>query len=144
MTIIDKIKESVTLATGLEFHYDTPQTLNRTLDTAQFPCAMLDILNSGTAIEENGIICERLTIEVLFAAKSDFDFDGEKVEADELDAMKRKAFVWVLSLLRSRTLKLVSALETHRYYATNDAIYSAFGVTVTIDERKGVTVCDIE
>ena len=69
MSVIDKIKNSVEQATGLTFYYDTPQTLNVRLDRAQYPCAMLHILESGAVIDANGILRERLTIEMLFAER---------------------------------------------------------------------------
>lgn len=144
MSIIDKIKASITAATGLPFYYDTPQTLNLRLDTATYPCAMLHILQSGTVVDTNGIIRERLMIEMLFATASNLDFDGTDVEANELDPLKRKAFAWLLNLYRSQDLRLISINGTNRYYATDDAIYSAFGVGVTIEEAQGVSKCDIE
>lgn len=144
MTIIDKIKNSITAATGLPFYYDTPQTLNVRLDRANFPCAMLHILQTGTALDTNGIIRERITIEMLFTTVSNLDFDGTDVEANELDALKRKAFAWLVALHRSHDLRVVSINGTSRYYATDDVIYSAFGVNVTLDEVQGVSSCDIE
>lgn len=141
MSVIDKISASVAAATGLPFYYDTPQTLNVRLDRAKFPCAMLHILQSGAVVVENGIIRERLTIEVLFVQMSRLDFDGVDVEANELDEMKIKAFQWILSLCRSRELDLKAINGTNRYYATDDAIYSAYGVNVTIEEVQGVTSC---
>lgn len=143
MTIIDKIKNSITAATGLPFYYDTPQTLNVRLDRATFPCAMLHILQTGTAFDTNGIIRERITIEMLFTTVSNLDFDGTDVEANELDALKRKAFAWLVALHRSHDLRVVSINGTSRYYATDDVIYSAFGVNVTLDELQGVSSCDI-
>lgn len=144
MTIIDKIKNSITAATGLPFYYDTPQTLNIRLDRATFPCVMLHILQTGTALDTNGIIRERITIEMLFTTVSNLDFDGTDVEANELDALKRKAFAWLVALHRSHDLRVVSINGTSRYYATDDVIYSAFGVNVTLDEVQGVSSCDIE
>lgn len=142
MSIIEKIRNSVTQATGLPFYYDTPQTLNVRLDTAQYPCAMLHIIESGAVTDANGILRERLTIEVVFATLSSLDFDGEQVEAEELDGLKRLAFRWLMNLYRSVALRLVSINGTHRYYATDDAIYSAFGVQVTLDEIEGLSPCD--
>lgn len=142
MSIIEKIKESVAKATGLPFYYDTPQTLNVRLDTAEYPCAMLHILQSGAVVDTNGILRERLTIEMLFATTSSLDFDGTDVEKNELNEMKLKAFQWLLALYRSRELRLVSINGTNRYYATDDAIYSAYGVQVTIDEVQGVSKCN--
>jgi len=144
MSIIEKIKQSVERATGLPFYYDTPQTLNVRLDRAEFPCAMLHIITSGAVQDTNGILRERLNLEVLFTTTSHLDFDGTDVENNELDVMKMHAFKWILSLFRSRTLRLVTLNGTNRYYATDDAIYSAYGVNVTLEEIQGVTACDFE
>ena len=144
MSIIDKIKKSIEDATGLTFYYDTPQTLNVRLDRATYPCAMLHILQSGAVTDANGVLRERLTIEVLFATTSHLDFDGVNVEANEIDGLKKQAFKWLIKLLRSHDLRLVSINGTNRYYATEDAIYSAFGVNVTLDEAQGFSKCDIE
>ena len=141
-SIIQKIKQSVEAATGLTFYYDTPQTLNVRLDRATFPCAMLHILTSGAVDVNNAILKERLTVEVLFATTSRLDFDGVDVEDNELDKLKLKAFQWLLALMRSRELRLVSLNNTNRYYATDDAIYSAYGVNITLEEIQGVTLCD--
>ena len=144
MSIIDKIKKSIEDATGLTFYYDTPRTLNVRLDRATYPCAMLHILQSGAVTDANGVLRERLTIEVLFATTSHLDFDGVDVEANEIDGLKKQAFKWLIKLLRSHDLRLVSINGTNRYYATEDAIYSAFGVNVTLDEAQGFSKCDIE
>lgn len=144
MSIIDKIKNSITAATGLPFYYDTPQTLNVRLDRAQYPCAMLHILQSGAVTDANGILRERLTIEMLFATTSKLDFDGTDVEKNEIDGLRKHAFKWLLKLSRSRDLRLVSINGTNRYYATDDAIYSAFGVNVTLDEAQGFSACDLQ
>lgn len=141
-SIIQKIKDSVEAATGLTFYYDTPQTLNVRLDRAVFPCAMLNIVESGTIADANGILHERLNVIVLFTTLSNLDFDGLTVENNELDAMKLKAFKWLLSLFRSHELRLIAMNGTNRYYATEDAIYSAYGVNVTIEEIEGVSHCD--
>lgn len=138
MTIIDKIKQSVEQATGLPFVYDTPQTLNVRLDNMELPCAMMQVVESGAVSDENGLIRERLTAMVLFADKTDLDFDGVQNEVEHLDAMKKQAFRWLLALRRSDALRLVDTGSTARYYASEDAILTAFGVTVTIEEVEGV------
>lgn len=142
MSIIEKIKKSVTEATKLPFYYDTPQTLNERLDNATYPCAMLHIVQSGAVMDTNGIMREQLTIEMLFTTTSSLDFDGICVENNEIDKMKMLAFQWLLALYRSRDLQLVIINGTNRYYATDDAIYSAYGVQVTIREVQGVSKCD--
>ena len=138
MTIIDKIAESVKSATGLAFYYDTPATLNKRVDNVNLPCAMMYIVESGTVTDENGIMRERLTVQVLFTNLSDLDFDGLDNERERLDEMKRAAYRWVLSLRRSDALRLVSVGDTHRYYASEDAIITAFAIQVTVDEIQGV------
>lgn len=144
-SIIQKIKESVENATGMTFYYDTPQTLNLRLDRAAFPCAMLHIVESGAVQDTNGVLRERMTIEVLFVTLSDLDFDGLDVENRELNTLKIRAFEWLLALLRMKTeLRCVSLNGTSRYYATDDAIYSAFGVNVTIEEIEGISKCNYE
>jgi hypothetical protein len=106
---------------------------------------MLHIVTSGALADDNGIMRERLNVEVLFTTTSRLDFDGVDVENNELDKMKEHAFKWLLSLLRTRTgLRLVTLNGTNRYYATDDAIYSAYGVNVTLEEIQGVTACDFE
>lgn len=148
MTIIEKIKQSIEGATGLPFYYDTPQTLNVRLERGKFPAAMLHILQSNALQDTNGILRERLTIEMLFTTTSKqnaadaLDFDGAWVEEHELDLMKHQAFKWILSLFRSRTLRLVTLNGTNRYYATDDAIYSSYGVNVTLEEIQGVSYCN--
>lgn len=143
MSVIDKIKSSVETATGITFYYDTPQTLNVRMEREnwQFPCAILNIVQSGAVTDQNGVMRERLTIEVLFSQLSNLDFDGIKVEANELDEMKSTAFKWVQSLFRSHDLRVISLNGTNRYYATDDAIISAYGINVTIDEIEGVSPC---
>lgn len=143
MNVITKLKQSIEGATGLVFYYDTPQTLNVRLDRAKFPCAMLNILQTGAVVTDNGIIRERLTIEVLFVTNSNLDFDGETVERDELDKMKLYAFTWLLALMRGGDFKLAAINGTSRYYATDDVIFSAYGVNVTIEELQGVSQCTI-
>ena len=144
-SIIQKIKESVEKATGMTFYYDTPQTINLRLDHAKFPCAMLHIVESGAVQDTNGVLRERMTIEVLFATRSNLDFDGLNVENNELNTMRIKAFAWLLSILRMKTeLRCVSLNGTSRYYATDDAIYSAFGINVTIEEIDGISKCNYE
>ena len=143
MSVIEKIKQSVEAATGLPFYYDTPQTLNLRLDRATYPCAMLHIVESGAVQDTNGIIRERLTVEVIFVTTSRLDFDGLTVENLEIDKMKLHAFTWLLKLYRDRNLRLQSVNSTARYYASDDVIFSGYGVSVTIEEAAGVSKCDI-
>lgn len=141
-TIADKIGESVTAATGLPFYYDTAQTLNLRLDFAQYPCAMLFVVETGAVDDENGVIRERLTCNVLFTSdQTQLDFDGLQNEKI-LDGLKVYAFRWLQYLRRADGLRLVSINSTQRLYATNDAVLTAYAVGVTIDEIHGVSGCD--
>ena len=103
---------------------------------------MLNIVESGAVRDANGVLHERMTIEVLFVTNSSLDFDGLDVEKHELDKMKEHAFKWLLSLFRSKDLRLVDINNTSRYYATDDAINSAYGVNVTIEELVGISICN--
>lgn len=141
MNVIEKIKQSVEAATGLPMYYDTPETLNLRLDSMRLPCAMLFVVKSGAVEDSNGVLRERLTINMLFCDSSDLDFDGLDNERI-LDGLKRKAFRWIRSLMVSGDFNLVSQNGTGRLYATDDAIVTAFSVGVTIDEIAGVGPCD--
>lgn len=141
--IISKIEKSITDATGLPYYYDTPQTLNVRLDRAQMPCAMMQILSSGTVLDENGILRERLTVEMIFANVCQLDFDGKDAEKNVIHPLKVQAFKWLLFLYRSHDLRIVSVNNTQRYYATDDVIFGGFGVNVTLDEIAGISKCDI-
>lgn len=144
MTIIDKIKQSVEQATGLPFVYDTPQTLNVRLDNIQLPCVMMQVVESGATADENGVIREVITAMVLFTDRTSLDFDGVTNEQEHLDKMKKAAFRWLLSLRRSDTLRLTQTGGTVRWYATNDVIATAYGVTVTLEELEGVCYGGLE
>lgn len=139
-TIIDKIKEAFEASTEYPLYYDTPQTLNLRLDSAQFPCCLLNVVSSGAVTADNGIIRERMTIEVLAADLSRLDFDGIEAER-QIDPLKRRMLKALSDMQRSRDLQLDSINGTSRYYATDDAIVVAFGVNITLTEREGVTPC---
>lgn len=153
MTIIEKIAASVHEALDTRgrdgkvievfpFYYETPETMNIRLDNAQYPCAYLYVVNSGTAIDENGIIREALTCQVVFTSTTVLDFDGLENERI-IDVLKRAAFCWLQVLRRSSELRLRSIENTTRYYATHDAILTGFSVTVRIEEVEGISICDL-
>lgn len=154
MTIIEKIAKSVhdaldtrdgrgNVTEVFPFYYDTPETLNVRLDNATYPCAMMHVVESGVVSDTNGILRERLTCQVLFASPTVLDFDGIENERI-IEPLKRAAFVWLQSLNRSYDLKIGTGTKTtQRLYATEDAILTAFGVTLEIEEVDGVSPCDI-
>lgn len=153
MTIIDKIAASIHAALDVRneqgevveafpFYYDTPETVNLRLDQAQYPCAFMHVVESGTADDTNGIIRERLLCQMVFTAPTVLDFDGLENERI-IDPLKHAAFVWLQEVRRSSDLRLASIESTERLYATNDAILTAFAVTVRIEEVDGVSPCDL-
>lgn len=142
--IIAVIEKSIYKATGLKMYYDTTQTLNIKLDYAQYPCAIMAIVESGLVENQNGILRERLTINVGFTGLSKLDFDGMTVEQEELMKLKEYACKWILSLYRSKELRLRSINNTFRWYATEDQIRSVYGVNITVEDAVGVSACDFD
>lgn len=140
MTIIDKIKNSVESVTGMQFIYESPQTINTRLDNMPMPCAFMNIIDQGVAIDDNGIIREQMTIQVMFCDLCELDFDG--IDAEKiLDRLKKTAFSWVAKSMASTEFKVKAILGTNRYYADNDAIVCAFSVSLQIEEIDGVSKC---
>lgn len=142
MTIIDKIKNSVESVTGMQFIYESPQTINTRLDNMPMPCAFMNIIDQGVAIDDNGIIREQMTIQVMFCDLCDLDFDG--IDAERIiDRLKKIAFSWVAKSMGSNEFKVKAILGTNRYYADNDAIVCAFSVSLQIEEIDGVSKCTL-
>ena len=140
MTIIDKIKLSVESVTGMQFIYESPQTINTRLDNMPMPCAFMNIIDQGVAIDDNGIIREQMTIQVMFCDLCDLDFDG--IDAEKiLDRLKKTAFFWLAKSMSSTEFKIKTILGTNRYYADNDAIVCAFSVSLQIEEIDGISKC---
>lgn len=142
MTIIDKIKNSVESITGMQFIYESPQTINTRLDNMPMPCVFMNIIDQGVAIDDNGIIREQMTIQVMFCDLCDLDFDG--IDAEKIiDRLKKIAFSWVAKSMASTEFKVKAILGTNRYYADNDAIVCAFSVSLQIEEIDGVSKCTL-
>ena len=140
MTIIDKIKSSVETITGMQFIYESPQTINTRLDNMPMPCAFMNIIDQGVAIDDNGIIREQMTIQVMFCDLCELDFDG--IDAEKiLDRLKKTAFFWLAKSMSSTEFKIKAILGTNRYYADNDAIVCAFSVSLQIEEIDGISKC---
>lgn len=142
MTIIDKIKNSVESITGMQFIYESPQTINTRLDNMPMPCAFMNIIDQGVAIDDNGIIREQMTIQVMFCDLCELDFDG--IDAERiLDRLKKTAFFWLAKSMSSTEFKIKAILGTNRYYADNDAIVCAFSVSLQIEEIDGISKCTL-
>ena len=145
-SVIKKIEKTVKDAMSGEypFYYDTPQTLNQRLDNAAYPCVMLHILESNALVDTNGIFRERLSIEMLFANTMQLDFDGIDTEEQKMQALKEAGFAWLVMLYRSHELRLIAINGTHRYYASDDSIIGAYGISVTLEEVQGFAKCNIK
>ena len=140
MTIIDKIKNSVESVTGMQFVYESPQTINTRLDNMPMPCAFMNIIDQGVAIDDNGIIREQMTIQVMFCDLCELDFDG--IDAEKiLDRLKKIALSWEANAMSSTASKVKEITGPTRYYADNDAIVCAFSVSLQIEEIDGVSKC---
>lgn len=142
MTIIDKIKASVE-AVELPFEYASAEGLNIALDNAEFPCALMLLLQSGAVADENGRYHERITFVISFSELTDFDADSLENEVI-IDRCKQRAFEW-LTLLRSNTdFKDLTINSTARDYLEYDVIITGYSLNISITEAVGFGVCDFQ
>lgn len=140
MTIIDKIKASVE-AIDLPFNYASAEGLNIMLDNADFPCALMMLIETGAIEDENGRYHERITFVLSFAELTEFDFDSLENEVI-IDRCKQRAFEWLTSLRRNDDFINVVVNSTTRDYLDYDAIITGYGVNITLTEAVGYGVCD--
>lgn len=142
MTIIEKIKRSVEAATGLPFLYHAAGEINELIARAEsLPVAFAFLLDNGTIEDVNGMYHERVTFAVMFADKSQFDFNALENE-EIIDRMKIKAYKWLQSLRLSNDLNIVSINQTQRLYDATTDILTGYAVNITIEEMSGVGACD--
>lgn len=143
MTIIEKIKRSVEAATGLPFLYHAAGEINELIARAEsLPVAFAFLLDSGTIDDVNGRYRERVTLAVMFADKSQFDFNA--IENEQIiDRMKVKAYKWLQSLRLSNDLNIVSINQTQRLYDATTDILTGFSVNVTIEDYAGYGECEL-
>ncbi len=137
MTIIDKIKQSVTDATGVPCYYQSEEELNRILDNAQLPCALFVLLRGGQLTTTNGHLRERVQVAMFFADKTDFDFTAHENE-EIINKQKQRAYKWLLSLNTSKLLRVIGIIGTERAYTDYDVILTGYAVNVTLEELRGV------
>lgn len=142
MTIIEKIKQSVEGTTGMTFLYHAQGEINELIARAEnLPIAFALLLDSGTVEDTNGMFHERVTFAVIFADKTQFDFNALENE-EIIDRMKVRAFRWLQSLRLSDDLQLVSINSTQRLYDTTTDILTGYAVNVTLQEVKGYGACN--
>lgn len=142
MTIIEKIKRSVEAATGLPFLYHAAGEINELIARAgELPVAFAFLLDNGTIEDVNGMYHERVTFAVMFADKTEFDFNALENE-QIIDRMKIKAYRWLQSLRTSNELNVIAINSTQRLYDTTTDILTGYAVNITIEEMSGVSACD--
>lgn len=142
MTIIEKIKRSVEAATGLPFLYHAAGEINELIARAgELPVAFTFLLDNGTIEDVNGMYHERVTFAVMFADKTEFDFNALENE-QIIDQMKIKAYRWLQSLRTSNELNVIAINSTQRLYDATTDILTGYAVNITIEEMSGVGACD--
>lgn len=140
MTIVEKIKQSVEAATGVQLFYQSAEQLNRQLDNVQLPCAYLFLLENQSLNVDGGHLRERLNIAVFFVDKTEFDFESFENERI-IDTCKQRAYTWLQSLTNDAYIRLLNVIGTQRVYDVMDVILTGFAVQVTIEEMQGVWPC---
>lgn len=144
MTIIEKIKRSVEGATGLPFLYHAAGEINELIARAgELPVAFAFLLDNGTIEDVNGMYHERVTFAVMFADKTQFDFNALENE-EIIDRMKIKAYKWLQSLRLSNDLNIVAINQTQRLYDATTDILTGYAVNITLEDIDGYSACDFE
>lgn len=136
MTIIDKIKESISVATDLPVYYQSAEQLNRIADNATYPCAYFFLLTTQGISTDSMSLRERVNIAVFFVDLTEFDFDAMQNEAI-IDECKQKAMRWVSMLSRDPYLRLTDLGASERIYDNFDAQLTGYAVNVTLEELEG-------
>lgn len=143
MTIIEKIKQSVEGATGMQFLYHAAGELNELIARCNsLPVAYSFLIDSGTIDDVNGRYHERVTIAVMFCDKTEFDFNALENE-QIIDRMKVKAYKWMQSLRMSNALRVISVNNTQRLYDNTTDVLTGFAVNITIEDIAGVGECEL-
>ena len=144
MTIVDKIINSLKAVHGEAFpvYYHDEPTLNLMTSRMAFPCALLQLLTTGRAVREGGMVKERVSAAVFFVDPSKFDFNA--VDNEEIiDRCKQRAFAWLASLTSSSDVELLDVTRTSRVYDRYDDILTGFGVLAELQELQGWTPCPV-
>lgn len=144
MTIIEKIKQSVEVATGMPFLYHAAGELNELIARCNsLPVAYSFLIDSGTIDDVNGRYHERVTLAVMFCDKTEFDFNALENE-QIIDRMKVKAYRWLTDLRMSTELQIVSINNTQRLYDNTTEILTGYAVNITLEDVRGYGLCDFE
>lgn len=138
MTIVEKITRSIKASQGEGFpvYYHDEPTLNLMTSQMTFPCAIMQLLTTGDAVQESGQVKERVSVAVFFVEPSDFDFDAAENETI-IHRCKGRAFLWLLGLAADPLVELVELTRTSRVYDRYDDILTGFGVLAEVQELTG-------
>lgn len=140
-SIIDKVIDSIKDAfeKKLAVYYHNEKTLNLVLDNADFPCAIVYLIERGDVVEENGVLKEKCTFAVHFIEPSEFDFNS--IENEEIiSRCKERCFEWIYSLNRNADIEIENVINSQRSYEAFDAILTGFGVLIEIKELTGICI----
>lgn len=141
MTIVEKIQQSITAATGLRCYYQSAEQLNTIADNINYPCAYFFLLQQQQLNVTSARPRERVQIAVFFVNMTEFDFNSIENERI-IDGCKERALQWVRGLSRDKYLRLISNNGTQRVYDEFDVILTGFAVNVTVEELVGADICD--
>ena len=117
MSIVQKIRKSVTDILQIPCYYHSAEELNTLMDNATYPCAMFFLLTSGTAAQVGRVYRERVTFAMFFVDKTEFDFSSKENEKI-IQQCKERAAKW---------------LKSHYF----DIQLTGYGVRVTVEELEG-------
>lgn len=136
MSIVQKIRKSVTDILQIPCYYHSAEELNTLMDNATYPCAMFFLLTGGTVAQVGKVFRERVTFAMFFVDKTEFDFSSKENEKI-IQQCKERAAKWLKSLIGSHTLHLVGTEATERIYDYFDVQLTGYGVRVTVEELEG-------
>lgn len=140
MTIVEKIKQSISGVTGMMVYYHDLETLNMIADRAQYPCVFFQLLTDGNVERQSGQVRESVSAAIFFVEPTHFDFDADENE-EIIDRCKKAAFGWLAGISKDDYIDVVSIARTQRVYERFDSILTGFGMIVTIKELQGFTIC---
>lgn len=138
MTIFSKIKQSIQRALGEDYsvYYMDDPLANLETGRMEFPCAIVNLIDSGNVVQEAGQVKERVSAAVVFSRLTQFDMDAEENE-EILQSCKDDAFAWLLSLGSDPTLQLDSMTRTARYYDRYDDLVTGYALLAELHELEG-------
>lgn len=143
MTIVDKIIASIkgTLGQGFPVYYHDEATLNLLTSRMKFPCALFQLLSSGSVVDAAGQLKERVTAAVFFVEPAT-EWDDDAVANERIiDRCKRRGLYW-LSQNSLDDYVTARATRTSRVYDQYDDILTGFALYVEATELYGYSDCE--